>query len=620
LWTRAAHDRATGHFIVRFDGQRYAVYRRGAGEIPALPQPVGATVICLSPSGQHVAAALDDTAVVWNLNPVAELARLRCDGGELTALALSHTNGRLAARDRLGGLHVWELASQQRVAHATGTATPRVATQSLGELLFSPDDRRLADAWMATPGRIWDLTTMPPTAIEFAERPGDYRVQGFSPDGGLLAIGDLRGAVRLFDTTTGQCRATFVAHPGRVRTVAFTADGQHIWTNGEGALRLWEVNAHAGVRIVRIAGEALHSVDIGPAGDWLCAGGGLGKLYRIDATTLAVNTLDFGNEATVPCTAISPDGRWTAAATYASAVYVWDNQDPGAAPVQLAHGSLVSDVSFSPDSATLATACNDGILRIWRVAGGTLERELPPAGDRIPHLAFDATGQRLAIALRNGALLVWNLDSDTSETWKPPTQKPLRTVCFSPDGRWLLAAGADRIIEIWDTSTRAGRDTGRPHPGDLLPRHQPRRRDDRERRHQRSHSPLAPAAAPTAGRARGAHGAGDDAALRGRWTHARVRVAGRHIARVGPHLLRPTHRRQSGDATAAGRRGTGQSGRARGLAPLGGASARRGAALKRARRRTSEPLQHGWYGHLARSCGGGRPHHPGWRPFRGRGL
>lgn len=445
---------ATGHFIVRFDGQRYAVYRRGAGEIPALELPVGATVICLSPSGQHVAAALDDTAVVWNLNPVAELARLRCDGGELTALALSHTNGRLAARDRLGGLHVWELASQQRVAHATGTATPRVATQSLGELLFSPDDRRLADAWMATPGRIWDLTTMPPTAIEFAERPGDYRVQGFSPDGGLLAIGDLRGAVRLFDTTTGQCRATFVAHPGRVRTVAFTADGQHIWTNGEGALRLWEVNAHAGVRIVRIAGEALHSVDISPAGDWLCAGGGLGKLYRIDATTLAVNTLDFGNEATVPCTAISPDGRWTAAATYASAVYVWDNQDPGAAPVQLAHGSLVSDVSFSPDSATLATACNDGILRIWRVAGGTLERELPPAGDRIPHLAFDATGQRLAIALRNGALLVWNLNSDTSETWKPPTQKPLRTVSFSPDGRWLLAAGADRIIEIWDTSTR----------------------------------------------------------------------------------------------------------------------------------------------------------------------
>lgn len=445
---------ATGQFIVRFDGQRHALYRRDAGEIPALELPVGVTVICLSPSGQLLAAALDDTAFVWNLNPVAEVARVRSDSGELTALALSHTDERLAARDRLGGLHIWEIASQQRVAHVAGTATPRVAAQSLGELLFSPDDRRLADAWMATPGRIWDLSTTPPTTIELAERPGDYRTQGFSPEGGLLAIGDLRGAVRVFDTATGQCRASFVAHPGRVRTVAFTADGRRVWTNGEGALRLWDVDAHAGVRVVRIDGEALHSVDISPGGDWLCAGGGLGKLYRLDGATLAVTPLDFGNEATVSCTAISPDGRWTAVATYANAAYVWDNHDPGASPVQLAHPSPISHVSFSPDGATLATACDDGILRIWRVAGGALEHELRTGGDRIPHVAFDPTGRYLAAALRNGALLVWNLDSNAGETWRPATQKPLRTACFAPDGRWLLAAGADRVIGIWDTSSR----------------------------------------------------------------------------------------------------------------------------------------------------------------------
>jgi WD40 repeat protein len=445
---------ASGKVVLNFDGQHHAVWQRNAGDRPLLELPNDVESTCLSRSGRHVAAIIDGEAVVWDLDPVAETIRFRGDDADLNAVAFSNDDQRLAVRDRLGGVQIWEISSRRCVARATTAAPGRETLHNMGELLFSPDDSQLADAWADIAGRIWNLRAAPPSAVELAERPGDYRVQGFSPDGRLLAVGDLGGAVRIFDTATGRCRVTFVAHPGRVRSVAFTGDGRGLWTCGEGDLRLWDIDATAGVRVVRIDGESFHSVDSSPAGDWLCAGGGLGRLHRIESSTLAVTSLDFGNEAPISCVTISADGQRIAAATYANSVYLWEGAGLGDPPVRLVHPSRVSYACFSPDGARLATACDDSVVRLWRTADGTLERELPKADDRIPQVAFDATGRQVAVAIRSGALLVWDLDTTACETWSPANQKPLRAVCFSPDGRWLIAAGAERTVAVWDTTRR----------------------------------------------------------------------------------------------------------------------------------------------------------------------
>jgi WD40 repeat protein len=445
---------ATGKLILNFDGQHHAVWRRDAGDRPLLELPKDAESVCLSRSGRRLAGVINGEAVVWDTDPAAETARFRGEDGELTAVALSNDDRHVAARDRLGGLQIWELDSLRCVARASKAPPQHETLHSMGELLFSPDDSQLADAWVDIAGRIWNLSAAPLSAVELAERPGDYRVQSFSPDGRLLAVGDLGGAVRIFDTDTGQCRTTFVAHRGRVRSLAFAGDGRGLWTCGEGELRLWDIDANAGVRVVHIEGESLHSVDISPAGDWLCAGGRLGQLHRINSGTLAVTSLDLRTAATVSGVTISPDGTRTAAATYANAAYIWDGQEPDTEPVRLAHPSLVSHACFHPDGTRLATACDDGIVRIWRVADGSLERELRKVDDRIPQVAFDATGRRLAAAVRSGALLVWDLAADACETWSPATHKPLRAACFSPDGRWLIVAGAERIVAVWDTALR----------------------------------------------------------------------------------------------------------------------------------------------------------------------
>ncbi|HKQ47303.1 MAG TPA: protein kinase [Phycisphaerae bacterium] len=445
---------ARGDYIFKYDTSCYAVWRRNDLQKPLVELPRSSVLesggFFVSRSGRRFAAIHDGAAFVWNTDPIGEAGRFEIDGAAILGIAISNDDRRLAARDRLGGLYVWDIESRQRLITALGAAAARENLRVIGGLLFAPDDRRLADGWEETAGRIWDLAADPPDFVELSERPGSHRILSFSPDGSRLAVGDMGGELRVFDAQSGKRLVGIVAHAGRMRSVAFTGDGRGIWTSGDNDLRLWEVEPDAGVRVARIAGESLHGVDISPDGRHIAAGGGMGALQYIDRDSWNVVTAPFGNAAIISAVAFSPDGERIAAATYGNAVFVWSRSDPGRPAMRLEHPGLVSYVSFSPDGARLATACDDGGVRIWRAADGAPEREFRDSNDRVPQLAFDPPGRRLAAAVRNGALLVWKLDTGECEIWRQATHNPLRAVRFSSDGRWLIAAGANRTLEMWD--------------------------------------------------------------------------------------------------------------------------------------------------------------------------
>ena len=448
---------ARGEYIFKYDTSRYAVWRRSDLQKPVVELPRSSVVesggFFVSHSGRRFAAIQDGAAIVWNTDPMAEAARFKLDGVDIFGLAISNDDRRLAARDRLGGLYVWDIDSKQRVITVAGAAAARENLRVIGGLLLSPDDRRLADGWEDTAGRIWDLAADPPDFVELSERPGSHRILSFSPDGHRLAVGDLGGELRVYDAQSGKHLVGIVAHAGRMRSVAFTGDGRGIWTSGDNDLRLWEVEADAGARVARVAGESFHGVDISPDGRHVAAGGGMGALQHIDLDSWKFVTAPFGNTAIISAIAFSPDGECMAAATYGNAAFVWQRNEPDRPALRVEHPGFVSHVCFSPDGARLATACDDGGVRIWRAADGILEREFRDSKDRVPQLAFDPEGRRLAAAVRNGAILVWKLDTGECETWRAVTHSPLRAVRFSSDGRWLLAAGANRTLEIWDAAS-----------------------------------------------------------------------------------------------------------------------------------------------------------------------
>ncbi|HWL93188.1 MAG TPA: protein kinase [Phycisphaerae bacterium] len=448
----------TGQIAFFHAGVQLVVWRRDMGDRPLIvlnsamnEDPSGQ---CASRTGRRFAAVIGGDAIVWNSAPLLEVARFSGSDAAFTAVAISNDDARLAARDRHGVIYLWDIETRRLVDDTRRSGVSREVGRNIGHLLFSPDDRLLADGWAQTAGRVWHLDARPGTLVPLSGEPGTHRVQSFSPDSRLLAIGDLGGALRIFDARTGKRMSMCIAHTGRVQSVSFTGDGRGVWTCDGADLRLWDVLTEAASRVVQIDGDSFHGADISPDGRWCVAGGGLGKLHRIEFPTLGTSSLEFDNQSTISSVAISPDGRRTAAATYGNVVYVWDAQAPDQPPATLLHPHRVSHACFNADGSRIGTGCDDGVVRVWRAADGAIEHEFAKVADRVPQVAFDPAGRHIAAAVRNGALLVWDLNNGERQTWSPVTHSPLRAVRFSPDGRWLFSGGANRTVDVWDVSSR----------------------------------------------------------------------------------------------------------------------------------------------------------------------
>lgn len=449
---------ASGRVVAYHSGFRLGIWRRDAGGQPVINVTAQSLSDlgrqCISKSGRLAAIVDNEAAVVWDIDQATELARFVEPSRELTAVAISEDDRQLAVRDLYGGIHLWEIQSQQRLASVRIDQVPRKGAFAVGELCFSPDGRRLADGWAETEGRIWNLDAQPPTFILLDEQPVTGRVHQFSPDSRLLAIGDPSGSLRIIDAATGRRESVRVVHDGRIHTLSFTPDGKSIWTGDENEIRLLDIGAEEGVRTLRAGNDLFHSADLSPDGRRLVAGGRFGVLHRINVATLETQDTPLGPAATVSAIEFSADGSRMLASTYEGDLHIWKEMNPELRPMVLKHPAPIRYACFSPNGRRIASACEDNIVRVWRTDTGTIEQEFAELKERTPQLAFDPAGTRLAAALRSGALVVCHLESGACDTWSPANKRPMRTVRFSPDGSMLYGGGANRVVEIWDVATK----------------------------------------------------------------------------------------------------------------------------------------------------------------------
>jgi WD40 repeat protein len=328
-------------------------------------------------------------------------------------------------------------------------------------LFFSPDGKMLAASARPfdSPVSIWEtatgklLKTLPmagetrepydtgpkvDTGLDqiFFEYGANLHSVAFSPDGKLIASGNWRGEITLWDIATGKCLKTLGKHRKIVNCVAFSPDGKLLASGStDTTTKIWDLRT----------GRCLRS---------------LSNLEVLKQRHPDWYKKRLPGDGAVFFVAFSPDGKLLASAGNVSYLVIW----------QVKTGKAFSNweetmyfpwglFSFTPEGNKLITSQRNTIhlsdlktgKKTYQFDYKTLDSNTP--ANWLKLLGALSPDQRVAAAIAPDAkqINLWDFKSKTLLHSFPSQDesKSLTALTFSPDGHSLAVARSDNKIELW---------------------------------------------------------------------------------------------------------------------------------------------------------------------------
>ncbi len=387
----------------------------------------------------------------------SDAARL---AAERQADALALEQARLAAHDQpartlelIAGLHSKEEWPRLRMI-AADAAAHDIGIDLIGHnagasrIAFSEDGRFLASAADDCVTTLWNLDKSTGRRL-LGHTDEVWRVE-FNRDSTLMATASRDRSVGLWVPESGKRLALLKGHKAAARTVAFTADGDHLLSGGDdNRLLLWDLRDHS----YELLEECLSGSMFSDGRRVGCVSNDHMKLVMIDLESRKRHRWGV-DKALAPAGDFAPDSDELAVGTASGDVWRWRWKSGKSDHLRGGH-QVLRAVRYTKDGSQILGAGADREVWVWQRSTNKRVHTFTGHGGRITRLDVSRDSMFATSTGGETGPRLWDLT-----TGEGTLLKGLRTVAtavrFSPDGRTLAASSAGGELRIWHNENLRG--------------------------------------------------------------------------------------------------------------------------------------------------------------------
>ena len=234
---------------------------------------------------------------------------------------------------------------------------------------------------------------------------------GFSPDGRMLALGDMVGTISVWNVASRQMTST-VSDPtiARIYSMAFSPDGRTMAVgDGNGTTYLWNVTSMTlSAQLANRGCDRVSSVAFNANGRSLLIACGEGSVYQWQTATRPATATLLTREAEAVALAFTFGGSRMAGVDEAGQIYLIDTATGQTMPV---HFDLPTDsfdsIAFSADGRTLGGGTTHGRVCLWSLSGHLIATRTDPDSSGVRSVAFSPDGHTIAAGDSIGSTYLW---------------------------------------------------------------------------------------------------------------------------------------------------------------------------------------------------------------------
>ncbi|HEV7998685.1 MAG TPA: serine/threonine-protein kinase [Planctomycetaceae bacterium] len=372
--------------------------------------------VCVSPSGQYLAAAGKDATIrIYDLVSSDLTLSIETHQIEVNGLAFSPNGTTLASAGDDGTIGLWEIDWKQSKAQRLRSI--KAHPYQAFNVLYTRDGRTLISAGRDTEIRLWDAASGRSVGVLAGHRDTTGSIV-LHPSGKWIASAGHDGDVIVWDVDSRAIVRRIPAGGKPILSIDFSGDGGLLAASTiEHDIRIWRVSTWELANKIELLDQALRVLFMPGGGSILaCDSCGIVRLCptRVDGTSVGASAQSA-----------RPSRAWRA------------------------HRDQIYAIALSPNAREVITAGSDGEVNAWNLGEGSHFKDLREPQTEVEDIQFIPGSNRLAVSDGRKISLY---DPETLLQTRVLGQAKVRLPCLaaSRDGSTLVAGGMGGVVSVYD--------------------------------------------------------------------------------------------------------------------------------------------------------------------------